>query len=157
MDFDEYQNKASETDQFPSDGQRGVSISLFGLIGEIGSLLTSFKKRMRDKKAYRTFEEDVKEEMGDVLWYMANIATKYKLSLNDIAESNLIKTKALWPGSGAALKSHDLYDESFPPTEQLPRRFSIKFTEDTVGSVGSMKVNIIVDDKQVGDSLTDNA
>ncbi|MBI3186816.1 MAG: nucleoside triphosphate pyrophosphohydrolase family protein, partial [Gammaproteobacteria bacterium] len=69
MDFEEYQARASETDQFPSDNQRGVSISLFGLMGEIGSLLTSFKKRLRDKGAYRTFDEDVKEEMGDVLWY----------------------------------------------------------------------------------------
>lgn len=156
MDFTDYQKKANETDQFPKDGQRGESISLFGLIGEIGSLITIFKKRLRDKSSYVTFNEDVKEEMGDILWYIANIATKYKLSLNDIAEQNLIKTKAMWPSVGAG-STYVLYDESFPVNEQILRKFNVTFAEDTISTIGSMKVNILLNGNQVGDSLTDNS
>ena len=156
MDFSDYQKKASETDQFPKEGQRGESISLFGLIGEIGSLISTFKKRLRDKSSYVTFNKDMKEEMGDILWYVANIATKYKLSLNEIAEENLIKTKAMWPSAGAEA-SYELYDDNFPVNEQILRKFNVTFTEDSISTIGTMKVNILLNGSQIGDSLTDNS
>lgn len=157
MDLDEYQRKASETDQFPSDNVRGESVSLFGLIGEIGSLLTCFKKRIRDKGAYKTFIPDIKAEMGDVLWYVANLATKYKLSLNEIAEYNIEKTHKLWPNTGLTLEGYSFYDEACPPDEQLLRVFSVRFTEETIGSLAPIKVKISIADMSLGDTLTDNA
>lgn len=157
MDLDEYQRKASETDQFPSDNVRGESISLFGLIGEIGSLITCFKKRIRDKAAYKTFIPDIKAEMGDVLWYVANLATKYKLSLNEIAEYNIEKTHQLWPHSGISTDGYRIYDEPYPPEEQLLRLFNVRFSEDTIGSLAPIKVKISIADMPIGDSLTDNA
>jgi len=157
MDFDEYQKKASETDQFPNDNVRGESISLFGLIGEIGTLLTCFKKRIRDKSAYKTFLTDIKTEMGDVLWYVANLATKYKLSLNEIAEYNIEKTRNLWPQVGLMAEAYSLYDDTFSPQEQLPRALSIKFSESTAESLAPIKVAISISGESTGDILTDNA
>ena len=157
MDLDEYQRKASETDQFPSDNVRGESISLFGLIGEIGSLLTCFKKRIRDKTAYKTFISDIKAEMGDVLWYVANLATKYKLSLNEIAEYNIEKTHKLWSQAGLTIAGYSPYDEPYPPEEQLLRVFNVRFTEDMIGSLAPIKVKITIADTSIGDTLTDNA
>jgi len=155
MDIDEYQRKASETDQFRGATTKGVYIPLFGLIGEIGSLITSFKKRLRDKASYEDFVPQLREEMGDVLWYLANLATKFNLSLNDVATFNLDKTRSHWPEGGLTGKEYKLYDERAPLGEQLPRQFAMKFTEDSVGPMGRVKV--FVEGEQVGNELTDNA
>jgi len=158
MKFDEYQEEASRTDQYPGEGGRGESISLFGLIGEIGSLLTTFKKRLRDKEAYRSFHADLREEMGDVLWYLANVAKKYHLSLDDIARFNLEKTRLLWGSSGLVTKGYHLYDADYPDSEQLPWSLEVKFEEaDECSDAGFKKVRISVGGIEIGNRLTDNA
>lgn len=158
MDLDEYQKLASTTDQYPTDGARGEAISLFGLIGEIGSLLTTFKKRLRDKEAYRSFHADLREEMGDVLWYLANLSKKYHLSLNDIAQFNLEKTRHLWSAENLGGESYSLYDGSYSSAQQLPRTIEVKFVEtDEVSAAGYKILRVYVDGKSIGDPLTDNA
>lgn len=158
MDLDEYQKLASSTDQYPADGSRGEAISLFGLIGEIGSLLTTFKKRLRDKEAYRSFHADLREEMGDVLWYLANLSKKYHLSLNEIAQFNLDKTSHLWGGGNFGGEAYALYDSTYPSGQQLPRKMSVRFVDtDEVSAAGYRVLKVYVDDKPIGDPLTDNA
>lgn len=160
MDFDDYQSLAGQTDQFSSgESSRGESISLFGLIGELGSLFTCFKKRLRDKHSYLTFREDVKNEMGDILWYLANLASKYSLSLNEIAEENLHKISAMWPETNNVLPPIDLYDEDFSNNEQLPRNLKIKFTATSKSSVPGIKLQIEQDGEMndIGDLIDDNA
>src|ERR1700690_2271570 len=102
--FDEYQALAQKTDQKP-EGEEGLIMALMGMVGEAGSLLTEYKKRMRDGEAHRGFTSKVGEELGDMLWYLANIATKCGLSLGDLAEQNLAKTRERWlpPGERAPL------------------------------------------------------
>lgn len=155
MDLDEYQKKASETDQFRGTTAKGVYIPLFGLIGEIGSLITNFKKRLRDKEAFENFIPQLREEMGDVMWYLANLATKFNLSLNDIAAFNLDKTRAHWPEGGLTKEDYKIYDEGRPPAEQLPRQYCMTFTEESVGSMG--RVIVSASGQKIGDELTDNA
>lgn len=155
MDIDEYQKEAADTDQFPGVGAKGIYIPLFGLIGEIGSLITNFKKRLRDKDAYKDFTPQIKEEMGDVLWYLANLATKFDLSLSEIARFNLDKTTAHWPNGGLTKDDYKLYDGEYRLDEQLPREFCMKFTEKSVGSLGRVMVSI--NGEKVGDTLSDNA
>jgi len=158
MDLDEYQKNASQTDQYPTDGARGEAISLFGLIGEIGSLLTTFKKRLRDKEAYRSFHADLREEMGDVLWYLANLSKKYQLSLNDIAQFNLEKTSHLWNASNLGSDAYDLYDSNYPSAQQLPRNLKVNFVEtDEVSDAGYKRLRVYVGERQIGDPLTDNS
>lgn len=158
MDLDEYQKLASQTDQYPTDGARGEAISLFGLIGEIGSLLTTFKKRLRDKEAYRSFHADLREEMGDVLWYLANLSKKYHLTLNEIAQFNLEKTSHLWNASNLGGEAYSLYDTSYPPAQQLPHKLKVNFVEtDEVSDAGYKRLRIYVGEETIGDPLTDNA
>lgn len=158
MDLDEYQKLASTTDQYPTDGARGEAISLFGLIGEIGSLLTTFKKRLRDKEAYRSFHADLREEMGDVLWYLANLSKKYHLSLNDIAQFNLEKTRHLWGSENLGGEAYSLYDNTYTLAQQLPRRMEVKFVEtDEVSAAGYKRLRVYVGGQSIGDPLTDNA
>lgn len=155
MDIDEYQREAAGTDQFPGVTTKGIYIPLFGLIGEIGSLITSFKKRLRDRDAYRDFIPQLKEEMGDVLWYLANLATKFDLSLSEVARFNLDKTTAHWPDGGLTKDNYELYDAGLSLDEQLPREFCMKFTEESIGSLG--KVMISINGEAVGNTLSDNA
>ena len=155
MNFEKYQKQASKTDQFSGTGKRAVSISLFGFIGEMGSLVTIFKKRLRDKTSYTYFKKDMKEEMGDILWYIANLATKYGLSLDEIARDNLSKIEAMWPNSNTSLSPHELYDEDFPSEEKIPRRFNVLFTEYKTN--GEIKIKLTINGNPVGDTLNDNA
>ncbi|WP_206540680.1 MazG nucleotide pyrophosphohydrolase domain-containing protein [Xanthomonas hortorum] len=36
------------------------------------------------------------EELGDLLWYVGNVAAKFDLKLEDIAQANLKKTRDRW-------------------------------------------------------------
>ncbi len=64
-----------------------------GLVNEAGELAGKVKKIFRDKGG-KIGEEDrdaLKYELGDVLWYLAQIATELDLSLQEVAEANLEK------------------------------------------------------------------
>jgi NTP pyrophosphatase (non-canonical NTP hydrolase) len=99
MDFHYYQQEASKTDQVPGPEEQNIVVPLLGLAGEAGSLLTEYKKHFRDGAAYRIFKERIAEELGDILWYMANIATKTGLSLDGVAQGNLRKIHDRWQAS----------------------------------------------------------
>jgi NTP pyrophosphatase (non-canonical NTP hydrolase) len=64
-----------------------------GLVNEAGELAGKVKKIFRDKGGQISPEdrEALKYELGDVLWYLAQIATELDLSLQEVAESNLEK------------------------------------------------------------------
>src|SRR3984893_19186860 len=100
MDFDRYQKEALRTDRVPardgSDDVLSLIVPMLGLAGETGQLLSEYKKHLRDGEAHRLFKERVSEELGDLLWYVANVASKFDLSLSDIAATNLAKVKQRW-------------------------------------------------------------
>src|SRR5207245_1732884 len=74
--LDQYQRLAAFTDQNPRRGAEGVGFPVLGLFGEIGSLLSALKKRQREHESYPGYAEAVVEEVGDVLWYLANVASR---------------------------------------------------------------------------------
>lgn len=153
LTFATYQTQAKETDQKPENADEGLVIALLGLVGEAGSLLTEYKKRLRDGEAHRGFKSQVAEELGDLLWYLATIATRSDLSLEEIARKNLEKTRARWllPDRRAPL-----FDEGRQPGEQLPRRFEYRYQYQKIK--GKRKVVLIDEQGElVGDPLTDNA
>jgi NTP pyrophosphatase (non-canonical NTP hydrolase) len=152
MDLGEYQRRAQRTDQM-APGDRIVP--LLGMGGEVGSLLAEYKKWLRDGEAHALFPEQIAEELGDILWYLANAATKFDLDLEEIAADNLAKTTARWPPEGLELL-YQLFDEAFPPTEQLPRRFTAEI-RDEVGSSGQARMSLTIDGRPAGDSLRDNS
>lgn len=159
MDLQQYQLEASKTDQVPGSDIKSLMVPLLGLAGEAGSLLTEYKKLLRDGEAYRIFKERIAEELGDILWYVANIATKAELNLADVAHGNLNKIRDRWQTRGDAGllpgRGVKLFDEGFPPHEQLPRHFRAHLKEMAEGE--ALKVVLMVDGEQVGNQLTDNA
>jgi len=86
MNFAEYQKQALNTDQIPAVEGSELIIPLLGLVGEVGSLMTEYKKHLRDGDAHKLFKEGIAEELGDMLWYISNIASKFNLDLQEIAE-----------------------------------------------------------------------
>ena len=119
-------------------------VPLLGLAGEAGTLLTEYKKWLREGESYQIFKERVAEELGDILWYVANIASKEELNLETIAKENLKKGKSRWlPAHIADPGRMRLFDEAFPAGEQLPRRFRIEFSEETCND--GVKVHLKLD------------
>jgi hypothetical protein len=99
------------------------------------------------------FKEQVGEDLGDLLWYVANVATKFDLDLGEVAAANLVKTQDRWPSEGRP--NRRLFDEDSPPGEQLPRRFEIRVEETRQG--GRAEVTYWHEGQQLGNALTDNA
>lgn len=90
MKFDEYQKKSRKTAGYPSIGHPVVYPTL-GLAGEASEVANKVKKIFRDDNGNFTPEriEQIKKELGDVLWYIAQVATELELSMDDIATLNI--------------------------------------------------------------------
>ena len=92
MNFKEYQKKSRETVIYPNKDNNFVYPTL-GLAGEAGEVANKIKKFLRDNQGIVSEEnkQEVKKELGDVLWYVAQLATELGLSLDGIAEANIEK------------------------------------------------------------------
>jgi NTP pyrophosphatase (non-canonical NTP hydrolase) len=85
LSLNEYQNLALASDKSSAPGTGGIGFLLLGLYGEVGSVLSEFKKRQRDKNAYVAYKFSALEELGDVLWYSAAIAHAFGVELSRVA------------------------------------------------------------------------
>ena len=92
MNFSEYQTKSRATAQYPTIGHP-VIYPVLGLANEAGEVAGKIKKVFRDKGGEISAEtrEALKAELGDVLWYIAQVCTELEISLDDAAEANLAK------------------------------------------------------------------
>lgn len=85
MTLNEYQKKAYATAKIDWENPYGRNVPIFGVIGELGSVFTELKKTLRDGPAYTEGLGNTAEEFGDVLWYLAAIASRIGLSLEELA------------------------------------------------------------------------
>ncbi len=156
MDFNFYQKEALRTDRVPAcdgaDKSRSLIVPMLGLAGETGQLLSEYKKHLRDGEAHRLFKERVSEELGDLLWYIANVASKFDLLLADIAAANLAKVKQRWASERVEPVT---FDAELPEGERLPRRFEVELIN--VEGEACQRVGVMIDGKPFGAELTDNA
>ena len=92
MDFNEYQKKSRKTAGYPAIGHPVIYPTL-GLANEAGEVAGKIKKVFRDKDGQISEEtrQALKAELGDVLWYLAQVATELDLSLEEVAEYNITK------------------------------------------------------------------
>ncbi|MDX1109919.1 nucleotide pyrophosphohydrolase [Sinorhizobium medicae] len=154
MDFRAYQNEALRTDVSAAAGKDGpdaLIVPMLGLAGEAGQLLSEYKKHLRDGEAHKLFKDRVREELGDLLWYLANVASKFDLDLDNVARSNLAKVQERW----ATNRESRPLDGTCLETERLPRRMDVLFTEILVD--GRPLVQISVNGERIGSPLGDNA
>ena len=83
---DKYQQQAATTAIYGH--QHAVIYPALGLAAEAGEVANKVKKIMRDGELDR---EGIADEIGDCLWYIANIASDIGYSLEEIADMNLTK------------------------------------------------------------------
>jgi NTP pyrophosphatase (non-canonical NTP hydrolase) len=149
MKFREYQEAARQTDQRPGSDLSDIAVHLLGMLGEAGSVATEYKKVLRDGAAHTAWKARMREELGDVLWYTATLATKLGLDLDDVARANLEKTQDRWLRT-----SSDSLDDRFPQHERLPRHDRFEFIASTNGA-GRPTVRVRHNNAWIGDPLTD--
>jgi len=92
MNFNDYQTKSRKTAGYPAIGHPVIYPTL-GLVNEAGEVAGKIKKVFRDKEGEINEEtrSALKAELGDVLWYIAQVATELDLTLDEIAEYNIAK------------------------------------------------------------------
>lgn len=93
MTFEEYQRESKKTAQYPKDNQMHWWYLGLGIASEAGEVAGKIKKVIRDKGGVIDQEsrEAIKGEIGDVLWYISQLATELEESLDDIAQENIKK------------------------------------------------------------------
>ena len=92
MDFSEYQTLSRRTATYPNAGE-DMTYPALGLCGEAGEVAEKVKKTIRDDGGVLSDDrrEALSRELGDVLWYLSQLATEAGLDLEEIAAENLDK------------------------------------------------------------------
>ena len=156
MELDAYQQAAASTDQQADDDERRLLVSLLGLAGEVGTLLSEHKKSLRDGDAHDR-QGAVVEDLGDILWYLAAAAGALGVPLSEVAAANLRKVADRWAaaGTGPAALPPRLFDQAVPETERLPRLLEVAFApmpDDPARAIGLVQWTA-----PLGSLLRDNA
>jgi NTP pyrophosphatase (non-canonical NTP hydrolase) len=152
MNLRQYQERVNKTDRNPGTDEKALTIPLTGLAGETGELLSEYKKYLRDGESHKLFKERLAEEVGNLLWYLANVATKFGLDLEQVAEQNLAKCEGRW----GALPVRKPFDADAPEGQRFPRRFLIDFAT-THDKDENPFVRVFYQNKPFGNELDDNS
>jgi NTP pyrophosphatase (non-canonical NTP hydrolase) len=104
----DYQQRSRATAVYPDAGHN-LTYPALGLCGEAGECAEKVKKAIRDDGGVLSDERRaaLAAELGDVLWYVAQLATEAGLDLDEIADDNLAKLlsrrdRGVLQGSGDA-------------------------------------------------------
>jgi NTP pyrophosphatase (non-canonical NTP hydrolase) len=92
QEFNDYQRESRKTwNVIPMD--HSIVYPTLGLANEAGEVAGKIKKIFRDKQGQITDadREALKQELGDVLWYLTQICTELDLTLEQVAEANIEK------------------------------------------------------------------
>ena len=95
MDLRDYQRDSRATAVYPGAGEN-LTYPTLGLCGEAGEVAEKVKKLLRDDGGVLSDErrEALAGELGDGLWYLAQVATEARLDLGEIAQGNLAKLRS---------------------------------------------------------------
>ena len=90
MKMNDYQKRAMKTAIYPADYK--LVYPALGLAGESGEVCEKVKKYLRGDDS-PNLRKDIEKELGDVLWYVANLAADLNIFLDDIATKNINKLR----------------------------------------------------------------
>jgi NTP pyrophosphatase (non-canonical NTP hydrolase) len=85
--FDEYQDFTDGTAIYPD--HKPQEYLMLGLMSEVGEMASKMKKEIRDGTEFTT--EDFVKELGDILWYVAQLASFKEVYLSEVAQANVAK------------------------------------------------------------------
>lgn len=94
MDFNEYQKEAAKTATYPQE--MALPYLALGVNGEAGEVAEKIKKAIRDNSGELTEEKllEVVKELGDVLWYVSELARQLGVNLDNVANLNICKLRS---------------------------------------------------------------
>ncbi len=123
-----------------------VEHRLLALAGKVGRLLEDWSSgRIADNR------DVLSADLVDIFRALLAAAEDAEVSLDEAARRNISKTFSRWPD---APDWGELFDAGYPAEEQLPRRFTMIFTERTVGDRPYVVQQL--NGVNVGSRLTDN-
>ncbi len=95
MTLNEYQNEASKTALYPNRGSN-LTYAVLGLCGETGEIAEKLKKLGRDRGGVMddAWREEMKKELGDVLWYVSQTAFELGYDLESVGRLNVEKLRS---------------------------------------------------------------
>lgn len=96
MTFEEYQ-KISRKTAIYKDADKNFIYPTLGLVGEAGEVAEKIKRILRgenDGIINKEIRVEIEKELGDVLWYLAQLATELNVSLEEVAEKNIEKLQS---------------------------------------------------------------
>tara|TARA_Y100001968_G_scaffold132966_1_gene121331 strand:- start:3540 stop:3869 length:330 start_codon:yes stop_codon:yes gene_type:complete len=95
MNLNNYQKRSRLTALYPNIGNNAIYPTL-GLAGEAGEVADKVKKIIRDKNGVfdQASKEAIKLELGDVLWYVAQLSTELGFDLEAVAQANIQKLES---------------------------------------------------------------
>jgi NTP pyrophosphatase (non-canonical NTP hydrolase) len=94
VELSEYQRLSRRTAEYPRE--QWLAYPALGLAGEAGEVAEHAKKAIRDDGGTVSEERRgaMAKELGDVLWYVAQLASELELDLDEIAAQNLEKLRS---------------------------------------------------------------
>lgn len=144
MNFSSYQRAAKRTSYIPLQGPDTMLAPMLGLGNEVGQILEVGKKFLRHSIDIKANRNLLTEELGDSLWFLAAIATSCGIDLNNVARTNLKRTRGLYRSQSLPrnyLQTLPLLDKAYPLRERFPRRLVIKFAQTRLGD-GTLKAHL---------------
>lgn len=105
MQMNTYQQLAARTINPEQEPREAIINFAFGLTGETGETIDLLKKILFHGHDMEINKDKLVKELGDILWYVAGIATTAELSLQDIAATNIDKLRQRYPDGFSQQKS----------------------------------------------------
>ena len=114
-----YMREIEPTDKLPQDNLHPV---LMGLFGEVGSIMATSKKQLREKTAYAGYQQAVQEEFGDTLWYFTALCRRLGIGVD-----TFLSKAANQDGYSKCIAASDLLDSpvssmsvsALPPLDEV--------------------------------------
>jgi NTP pyrophosphatase (non-canonical NTP hydrolase) len=89
MEFDNYQTRAAETAIYPTGSLTYLALGLNGEAGEVAEIIKRMVRKQEDLSPEQ--RDRLVLELGDCLWYIANMARELEVSLETVAKRNIEK------------------------------------------------------------------
>lgn len=91
----DYQMKSARTHNTELSDEDAITNAALGLAGEAGEVVELVKKALYHGKPYS--RGSIRDELGDVLFYLTWLASRHTISLSEIMEANVEKLKRRYP------------------------------------------------------------
>lgn len=94
MTGSEYQKEAARTINNDMTSEEKKNHALLGMASEVGEILGIYQKRYQGHTVDRAH---IKKEIGDELWFIAELCTALDIDLDDVMQVNINKLYARYP------------------------------------------------------------